>query len=167
MRILFSLSFFVTLLSCGTREASNNVAYETPSVLDDESEYATFYVVIADTGTSYYPLQKEMYRLSQLKGWDIDTMFRTYYPDKDLIALPEDDEDEIYAGDYYPRRFPSETLSLEYLLMYEDNVSEKSIALVRGIYEEQKQAEAATKILKKDAPKAYWVAAKIYTGCMH
>ncbi|MBX2930638.1 MAG: hypothetical protein KF781_01685 [Chitinophagaceae bacterium] len=87
-----------------------------------------------------------------------------------MIALPDDDEDEIYAGDYFPRRFPSETtenLSLEYLNFYQENARDKTIALVAGIYEKENSADSALIILKKVEQRGFKIKAKIYTGCMH
>ncbi|WP_262490545.1 hypothetical protein [Hymenobacter sp. CRA2] len=35
-----------------------------------------------------------------------DTLGRFFDEQKNLIRLPDDDEDELYAGDYFPRRCP-------------------------------------------------------------
>ncbi|MGV3541453.1 MAG: hypothetical protein ACO1OQ_16675, partial [Rufibacter sp.] len=93
---------------------------------DEFLEYATYYVTIADTGQSYFPLRAEMVRLSKEMNLPVDTMGRYYDRKKDLIVLPEDDEDEVYAGDYFPRRNPDAFLSLEYLDLYQDKAKEKT-----------------------------------------
>ena len=42
-----------------------------------------------------------------------DTMGRFYNKFIDLIALPDDYENIMYAGQYFERREPTENLSLE------------------------------------------------------
>ena len=130
-------------------------------------EYARYYVVVADTGLGYAALHRKMVSLHQSLRMEIDTLGRHYYAAKDLIALPDNDPDEIYAGDYFPRRFPSENLSLEYLEMYDIHSAEKTIALVTGIYETEKLAERALKLVKEAEKNAFMVKADIYLGCLH
>lgn len=132
-----------------------------------EEEMATFHVVVADTGSNYYTLHHEMLELNRILNIPVDTMGRSYYPSKDLIALPENDQDELYAGDYYPRRFPSKSLSLEYLGLYQDKAGEKTIALVAGIYESPSSADTMLAAIKGINSKAFVIPAEIYTGCIH
>ena len=135
------------------------------SEVDDEREIR--FVVVADTSLNYYALREQLFMLHDSLQQPIDTMGRTYNKVKDLIALPEDDEDEMYAGEYYPRRTTSQDLSLEYLDMYQEAAREKSIALVTGIYENKKSADSAVRVLKRYSPKAFSVTSEIYMGCMH
>ena len=132
-----------------------------------EEETATFHIVVADTGFNYYTLRNEMLQLHQALNIPVDTMGRTYNPSKDLIALPENDQDELFAGDYYPRRFPSNSLSLEYLGLYQDKVGEKTIALVAGIFESPNSADTLLAAIRRINSKAFVVKADIYTGCIH
>jgi hypothetical protein len=134
---------------------------------DNASDYQTMYVVVADTSAVYYPLHEKMFALHTSLKQEIDTMGRYYDKKLDKIVLPLDDEDDIYAGDYYPRRYASSALSLEYLSMYSDTASPKTMALVTGIYESEKSADSAFVIVKQKAPKAFTLKAKIYMGCMH
>ena len=137
--------------------------------LEDTTDYnnATYFVVIADTSLDYSILSKKMFDLNRKLNISIDTMGRFYNKTKNLIALPDNDEDEIYAGDYFPRRFPSENLSLEYLDFYQRQAGEKTIALVTGIYETEKNADSALTILQKTEKKVFKIKAEIYVGCMH
>ena len=63
--------------------------------------------MVADTGKDYFKLRNQMFRLNQLLHISIDTMGRYYNKMKDEIVLRENDEDEIYRGEYFPRRFPT------------------------------------------------------------
>ena len=139
------------------------------SGIEDSSytEMATYYIVIADTNTDYYFLQKKMYALSKSIRLPVDTMGRYYNKTKDLIALPDNDEDEMYRGEYYPRRSPAEHLSMEYFNFYIPTSGDKTIALVSGIFEKEEEAAKALIILKKEESKAFKVKAEVFIGCMH
>jgi len=123
--------------------------------------------VVADTNVNYYTLHQKMFGLSEQLAIPIDTLGRTFDSSKNLIALPENDEDELFAGDYYPRRFPSTTLSLEYLNLYEPTAGEKTVALVTGIFETQASADSALAMLKTAERNSFTVKANMYTGCIH
>lgn len=99
----------------------------------------------------------------------IDTLGRRYDTTKDLICLPEDDEDEINAGEYFPRRYPSTVLSLEYLEFYDESKKgdDKTIALVAAIEENQQSAEKLLAAIREHMKSAYILKSRIYMGCMH
>jgi len=135
--------------------------------LSEFSETETYYVIVVDTSLNYALLHKKMFEVQHAFKIVIDTMGRYYNPTKDLIVLPEDDEDELYAGDYFPRRFPSETLSLEYLSLYKNNSNEKTIAVVSGIFEQEKKADSSLKKIQKVFPKTFKLKTEMFVGCLH
>lgn len=130
-------------------------------------ENVTYFVVVADTSLDYSVLHQKMLDLNRALSIPIDTMGRFYNKSNDLIALPDNDEDEIYAGAYFPRRFPSDNLSLEYLHFYQQNAGERTIALVTGIYETEERADSALSILQKTAKGVFKIRSAIYVACMH
>ena len=132
-----------------------------------DAEYETLYIVIADTAQRYYSLQSAMYALSAATHIPVDTQGRHYNEQKDLIALPDDDEDEIWAGDYYPRRDAGTSLSLEYYNRYDSISTQKNIALVAAQYETRKSADSLLAIIHPHAPHTFIKAASIFIGCMH
>ena len=134
---------------------------------DMPSEYASYYIVIADTSKVYSKLQQSMYGLADKALYEIDTMNRYYDSKKDLICLPENDEDEMYRGDYFPRRSPSPTLSLEYMNFYKPGAGEKTIALVAGIYEGEAEANARLADVEKVINSAFVIKSEVFVGCMH
>lgn len=177
------------LLSCTTNQSTSKKNNPTDTIIisknTDSSQlnkeqisepepYAIYYVIIADTGKDYYSLQNKMLTLHKSMHIKIDTMGRYFNKKKNLIALPDNDSDEIYAGSYYPRREPSENLSLEYLDYYTKNGNfsfnegkDRTIALVRGIYGEKQVADSALIVLKQQEGEAFEIKANIYVGCMH
>lgn len=155
-----------------TTNKTNNLDLVTLNkglVVEDTTDYdnATYFIIIADTNIDYFTLHKKMFFLNRQLNITIDTMGRFFNKTKNLIALPDNDEDEIYAGYYSPRRFPSNHLSLEYLNFYQNNAPEKTIALVAGIYETEKSADSMLTILQKIEKEAFKVKAEIYVGCIH
>lgn len=134
---------------------------------DTASDYATYYVIVADTSRDYNFLHAKMFSLNKELNIPIDTMGRYFNKDKNRIVLPENDADKMYAGEYYPRRYPSENLSLEYLNFYRTKAGENTFALVAGIYETQKSADSAIAVLKNKEKKTFKIKANIFIGCMH
>jgi len=134
---------------------------------DLNEDYMDIYVVVADTSQVYQDLKIKMIDLRENLNIEIDTMGRGYDLKKDLICLPENDEDEIYAGDYFPRRYPTETLSIEYLDFYDRENGEKSIGIIVGMFEKKDKAENSLRKLKEFRKGAYIIKANIYMGCMH
>jgi hypothetical protein len=146
------------IFSVGQPDSVHNDIYD---------ESAIYYIVIADTGNNYYELKDKMQNIHQALNIAIDTMGRYYNKTKDLIALPDTDSDEIYAGDYFPRRYPTNFLSLEYLNFYHRRSSTSMIALVTGIYENKSSADSALKILRPVQNTAFALRSSVYVGCMH
>ena len=138
-------------------------AAEAPDTTDYDN--ATYSVVIIDTGRSYSELRGKMFRISRNANLPIDTMGRYFNKKKDLIALPDNDADEQYAGDFFPRRIPSEFLSLEYLDFYQLHARAKTMALVAGLYESEQRADSALYVLNRLDSKAFKVKAAIFVGC--
>lgn len=134
-----------------------------------DEQYMNAYIVIADTSQNYVELRKKMFDINEKLKTEIDTMGRGFNREKNLICLPENDEDEIYAGDYFPRRYPSETLSLEYLVYYTNGKkpTEGTIALVTIITDNKEKADKKLAEIKKYSNKAFIVNSQIYMGCMH
>ena len=130
-------------------------------------EYATYHIVIVDTARIYSHLLAQMTDLSFRIGVPIDSMGRFFDPVANLIKLPDNDADEIYAGDYFPRRTPSETLSIEYLTLYKKEAGEKTMAIVAGVYENEYRADSVYRSLVKIEKNAFKIKSDIYTGCLH
>jgi hypothetical protein len=180
-KILSILSISLILSSCGeTTRIDSTVTNDTLSkdtlvatapptdTLNPEySDYAVYYMAVADTGTNYYKLDEKMYDLSIMMNFPVDTMGRHYDKKKDNIILSENDEDEIYRGEYYPRRGPDEHLSIEYLSFFDTAANIKTMVLLGGIYETQRSADSMVRLLKKQTPTAYTLKGWLYVGCMH
>jgi hypothetical protein len=133
----------------------------------EEEMMMTYFVVIADTGNDYYALRRKMFAISNAIKLPIDTMNRYYNQSKKEIVLAETDEDEMYRGEYFPRRSASDFLSLEYLDIYYKPANTKTMALVAGVFEDEKSAFELSQLLKKKIKSTFITKASLYQGCMH
>ena len=131
------------------------------------NDYQTLFITIADTGKNYYELQHKMYLLKNFAHISVDTLNRYYNPTKKEIVIAENDEDEMYRGEYFPRRFPSANLSVEHYSVYVRNTAENKLALVAAICETKEQADSVLKIIQPTAKKAFVLKGEVYAGCMH
>lgn len=163
----------VATTTAATTPSAAPVAAAEAEVAEDTSadsvnqEYATYFVVVADTSRSYPALRRRMLGLSRQYAVPVDTLGRYFNAQKNRIILPENDEDEMYAGEYYPRRYPSHTLSLEYLNEYQEPAGAQTMALVTGIYEKEASADSALAVLGQADTKVFKLKSRIYVGCMH
>lgn len=182
LALLLAATMLAALPGCNTNGAGNKTSADSVAATSvkapadsvsrssgdiDTSDNATLYFTVADTGLNYYTLAAEMYALHQSLRWTIDTMDRYYNKKLDQIVVSDTDEDEMYRGEYEPRRFPSASLSLEYYHTYADSSTVKNIALVAGIFENRKSADSSLAILKPHASKAFVMKAQVYLGCIH
>ena len=171
MTIVILVLLAIGLNGCRTNNKKN--AETSPKIgkvqyaSDADADYATYYVIVVDTSLDYNFLHNKMFTLNKELNISIDTMGRYFNKDKNQIVLPDNDKDKMYAGQYYPRRDPSNTLSLENLSYYDTKAGENTIALVAGIYETQKSADSALIVLKNKEKKTFKVKANIFIGCMH
>lgn len=149
---------------------NTNISANKKSTSDiDTTDFAIEYIIIADTGLSYYKLRTEMFNLNKFLDWKIDTMERYYNVRENKIVLSDTAYDEIYRGEYLERRLPSENMSLEYFRSYTKPGSTRvnNIAIVCGIYMTNKSADSILSILKTHTSHAFVQRAKMYMGCEH
>lgn len=145
---------------------SEKDSFIEPEINIDE-EYMECFVVIGDTSQSYYTLLKQLTLTSRKSGIGIDSLGRFYNQEKGVLQLPDNDLDEIYAGEYYPRRMPGDFLSVEYANFYLDSVGDKLMATVAGIYEKKVDAEKRLAEIRRYNKRACLVESSLYMGCMH
>lgn len=145
----------------------NNIEADSMEAVDANPDIETYYIVVADTGMQYAPLNAQMYAMAKQMNLTVDTLGRYYNPTKKKIVLNENDDDELYAGEYFPRRFPSTTLSMEYMDSYTPGSNPSTIGIIAGIFEEAASGEKVLQSVKAYSPNARLVKADIYVGCIH
>lgn len=154
-------------------EVTGSIAFDTsifdPAVLSDTAgdEMEDLFVLVLDTSRDYYELREKMFSLQNSGDFIIDSMGRHYDPEKDQILVPEDDEDEMYRGEYYPRLTESENLSIEYMEQYMANANKHSLALIGGIYKDKMKALSRKNKLKSIFSSSFVLKSRLYQGCMH
>lgn len=174
--------FASILLSCTNNSAPESIAskIESSSIDDikhnldfvgdiDSSdwEWGIYYVIVSDTSEDYQSLRSKMLKISEESKIKIDSLDRSFDKSKGRLVLPDNHEDEIYAGEYYPRRYDSDFLSIEYLNFYTERAGENTMAVIAGIYEDKSQADSAFLSIRQVDNKALLMRSKMYIGCMH
>lgn len=155
-----------------TNNVLNVDTLSDPSVDESELQYADYYLVIVDKSKSYDDLRNLLFNIHEQYNIEIDTLGRYFNKDKQQIILPENDEDEIYRGEYFPRRFESRTLSIEYAYIYQENMLEPTeypteMILVSGMFAEKQKADSLQNVLKSNYKNVFVQKTKVYIGCMH
>lgn len=134
-----------------------------------ESTTDSFYVVLVAEGTNYDSLQQISQESARKLGSRFDMLDRIYKLYKGII-VPESSEDEIYKGDYYPRRpFEDQNfVSIEMATAFVNNEQDSSKMIVlANICKTKHQADSIVEVLKKDFANAKSLKSELYMGCMH
>lgn len=152
-----------------TNDSISTLYYGDTTLMDtsktDDLELS--YIVVADTSLDYYYLMNEAINYSKNTDEKLDSMGRYFDSKMQKIVLPMDSEDEIYRGEYYPRRYVEEYFSVEYMSTYYNQSNPKLMATVAGIYDSAKEAQNRLNKIKSQFPKAFYFKSLIYIGCMH
>lgn len=136
-------------------------------LFQSRAQTVTSYIIVADTSYNYSDLDKKLVKYSNELNLEIDMQNKVYDSKKKSICLPEDDEDELYAGMYYPRRFSSDYLSIEYIQYYENKRNENLMGIILLITGDKKEALKRLSKLSNNIESAHIIKAEIYVGCMH
>lgn len=139
----------------------SQAAEETPE------NYEWVWVVVADTGTDYASLHHQMLKLSRKAHLSVDLLGRDWNAEKQKITLPADSDDDIWAGEYYPRRVGDPFLSLEQFDWYTEQSTPQTLALLAGFSTEKPEADKLLRRIKRYAPHSHLVKHHLYIGCMH
>jgi hypothetical protein len=134
-----------------------------------EKENADFYLVQVADGYDYNLLKQKSYAAAEILHSKLDTLDRLYKPNKGIVC-PDSCGDEVYCGEYYPRRpFGNQNfVSIEMAYAYEKNQSDTLKMIVfANIFSTKKQADSVTTILKNKIPTSVTVKSNLYLGCMH
>lgn len=147
---------------------TNVIARTDTNKIEEQSidGYAIYYLVIPDTGKEYHSLRELMFSIHEKLKLPIDTMGRYYDVQKEQIILPEGVAD-AYAGEYFPRRSETYSLSIEHLSFYNNGADQKSMALVAGIYESNISADSLREVFHHNGFTAFVLKTNMYVGCMH
>ncbi|MEI8278171.1 MAG: hypothetical protein WCG87_00325 [Bacteroidota bacterium] len=137
------------------------------AIADTENDFADYYVAIVDKGYDYYALDRLMYSIGNALHMKVDTLGRYYNAIKKEIVLPENDEDEMYRGEYYPRRDGDDFLSIERTTLYDSTEKEGNMCLVAGLFTNKQSADSVLQAIKPISGNGYVVKASIYMGCLH
>jgi hypothetical protein len=139
------------------------------STVADTAESAIYYIVEVAKGYNFDSLKNISANAVSILGSRFEMLDRIYKSGKGII-VPENDNDELYQGEYYPRRpfedqnFVSIEMSFGFNTEEADTLKMVSIA---GIYSLKEQADSVVSLLQGKIPTTKTVKRELYLGCMH
>jgi hypothetical protein len=139
------------------------------TVADSLTESATYYIVEVATGHDFDSLKRISASAVSILGSRFEMLDRIYKSGKGII-VPESSNDELYSGEYYPRRpfedqnFVSIEMSFGFSTNEDDTLKMVSIA---GIYSLKSQADSVVLLLQGKIPTTKAIKRDLYLGCMH
>lgn len=160
-------------------EAQLNTNVEDTEASDESSDLELNYIVSVAEGYNYDSLKIIALQTADKLNFKFDTMGRFYNPQKGIV-LPDDDEDEIWAGEYFFRRTGDNLVSIEMSYAYTDtSILKNEPELERHRQDttkmfvfvmmcpNKKSADSLANTIKVDYPSIKVFPAQIYMGCMH
>lgn len=165
----------------GKTEATNsNDSVINESEHDNLEDYELNYVISIASGYNYDSLRRIAIEASSFLEYKFDTLDRYYNPQKRRIVLPDNYEDDVYAGEYYFRRDPGEFISIEMQAAYIDTLLEKNKVESDKFYTDSLKMfvfasmftdkNACLKLYNKLKPRysqTKIITTNIFLGCMH
>lgn len=132
-------------------------------------DYETAFVIMLDTSEQFYKMYDLAMATSKKYQIEFDTTERTYFPETNIWGVSQSSSDEIYRGQYFPRRKgdEKEKLSLEYMYWYDKKSNDKKLMLVSNIFSFSMDAEQSVAAWRKSFPQAFILQCEMYMGCMH
>jgi hypothetical protein len=145
----------------------NDSAGDLLDSADIQSESAIFYLITLAEGKNYDSLETFAKKAASSLNLKYDQLGRIYKPEKGIV-VKDDDEDEMYRGEYYPRRFEGNFVSIEMKKAFIDKENDPMRMLViSNIFSKPSQADSMLKIARVKFPSVKSVQTILFTGCMH
>jgi len=132
------------------------------------------YIVILFSSEDFHRAEREARRLAESSRTPFSMDDRVYDPKRGLI-LSDQAADEMYRGQYLPRRFHGTVsaegeeqgyLSVEKSEAYQGLPPDRYV-VVAGIRETKAQAQKDVRFFRTWAPDAFFVKSRLYLGCIH
>jgi hypothetical protein len=190
--LLFSLIAVLCCAStgCSTKSKPATVqsgqSKDTLSSIDSslDLEFGRYYIVTVAEGTDFPALEKIAKQSAAKLNCKYDNLEREYRLGKGIVD-PDSSEDEMYAGEYYPRRPFSyslvgdsaalnkpEFVSIEMKYAFNGigntvSTEDPRMVIVAGIFDSLSTANKVASILQPSFPSTRIVEDSLYFGCMH
>lgn len=186
------LSLALALLACNNSVDSSNTLTKADSIIvkpndslvEDEyeldPEYEVNYIVALTEGYNYDSLHRVALDAAELLDIKFDSLDRYYNTKRKKIILPENYEDDMWAGEYYFRRSADAFVSIEMKYMYADTLTEKNedalqkftadslkMFVFAGMSPNKATADSLARLLKPHYGKLQVFPSNIFMGCMH
>ena len=135
-----------------------------PEEVSDNST-VEMYIVVLSQSDDYAGLVKRAKGISSDTGIKYDGEGMVYDPKRGLI-IPDDSDDDMWAGSYYPRRYDSRFISIEYSKYYLDKPKGK-YAIIGFMDMKAREAKRMHQWFQKYVPDAVYSHKPFWQGCIH
>lgn len=167
--LLLFFSSLITPLLLFSQSKTDSVQVVVDQMIDEST--VTRFVVLGGVSIDFDYLHKLSKKIGKVTGENYYSNGLVYDKKRGMI-VPDTSSDEIYAGNYFPRRYAEEGISIEMLWYYTTpqgsfGSSDKRMVIITGIFATKTEAEANLKKVKKVNSNAYINKVNIYMGCMH
>jgi hypothetical protein len=192
-KIFISFIIFVPLISCTNISdkknadatitdsiSANALQVQSDSNTVTDNEYVLNYVVSVEGGNNYDSLREIALHTCDLLKCKFDTLDRYYNPLRRKIVLPDNYEDDVWAGEYIFRRHGEDFVSVEMQYAYISILTAKNetasevfykdtlkMFVFAGLFGNKKAADSLLGIIKPKYKNATIIPTEIFMGCMH
>ena len=128
-----------------------------------DADNQAFWILVGDSSSQYWSLLKHAAVFAQQNKILFDSLERHFAPEKHTVVVDQTSEDEMYRGEYFPRRQTGTFMSIEPYSSYFPSYKGNAMLEVLGIYD---QADSASYAMKQ-FPNASMKTCKLYMGCLH
>ena len=133
--------------------------------ITDDVFYSARYILILKSTTDYNEALSFANESSKKLGLELKIEDIEYSKEKG-ICFSKDIDDELYKGEYAPRRYCGDYVSLENSSAYE-GFTEGYIIVIAGVYQNKDDAELSLSGVKESYPDAYAKKTNLWMGCIH
>src|SRR6185503_1046497 len=128
--------------------SQSNTKIDTPK----NEHYEWVYIVFAGTSLNFHALDNVCHKIANVTSEKYSN--ELMYDKQRGMIVPDSSDDELYAGNYSPRRCPEESISIEMLWYYSQNPSllsdsDKRMTIITGIFENKSDAQENLKKIRQ------------------
>jgi hypothetical protein len=128
-----------------------------------DADNQAFWILLGDSSSQYWSLLKHAAVFAQQNNILFDSLDRHFDAQQHTVVVNQSSEDEMYRGEYFPRRQTGTFMSIEPFSSYFPTYKGTAMIEVLGIYD---QVDSAC-IAMKQFPNARMKTCKLYMGCLH
>lgn len=153
------------LICCLLGLSLTRCCFSQEEIIEEENFWSDRYLLILKSTKDFLEAHSFAIKASKELKKDYISEYKLFMPERGIFfsdTLPDD----MYRGEYYPRRYEEDQISLENSSGYKD-FEPDYIIVVAGIFSSKEDAEKALAKARLVYPDAYVKKTNIWMGCIH